>query len=91
MLRRTSVVAAVVGGLLLAGTGMASAGSGVHGGGQSGHQGHAENLCSAGHDSVLADCGNTYVYSPNILGGLLNLLSVPPADGGGGNNGGGNN
>ncbi|MFD5083545.1 hypothetical protein ACFWOG_13005 [Kitasatospora sp. NPDC058406] len=86
------VVAAAAGGLVLAGASTAVAGSGAH----HGYGGHVDRKpvagCAVGGDAGVANiCGNTNVYSPNILGGLLNLFPAPPVNGGGGggNNGGG--
>ncbi|WP_329880871.1 chaplin [Streptomyces sp. BE20] len=87
------VVVAAAGGLVLAGASAAVAGSGAHHG-YGGHDRKPVAGCAVGGDAGVANiCGNTNVYSPNILGGLLNLLPLPPVNGGGGggNNGGGNN
>ncbi|WP_327673849.1 hypothetical protein [Kitasatospora sp. NBC_00458] len=91
MIKKITAVSALVGGLVLAGAGGAAAGSGAY----HGHGGHDQKPvvgCAVGGDAGVANiCGNTNVYSPNILGGLLDLIIQPPATGGGGgNNGGGN-
>jgi hypothetical protein len=89
VIRKIAVVAALCGGLVFANAGLAAAGSGGYGGDE------GCSACSAGQGpDVSIGSGNTYIYNPQILGNLLNLLS-PPATGGGnnggGNNGGGNN
>ncbi|ROQ72522.1 hypothetical protein OG322_41405 (plasmid) [Streptomyces sp. NBC_01260] len=85
MIREIAVVAALCGGLVFANAGLAAAaGSGGYGGEK------GCSVCSAGQGpDVSIGSGNKYIYNPQILGNLLNLLS-PPAMGGGGGNGGGN-
>jgi hypothetical protein len=91
MIKRTAVVAAAAAGLVLANAGWAAASSDTH----HGSSARPAVACLVGKDAGVANlCGNTNVYSPNILGDLLhlNLLSpqppYPPNNGGGG---GGNN
>ncbi|MFD9425677.1 MULTISPECIES: hypothetical protein [unclassified Streptomyces] len=61
----------------------------VGSGGYGGDEGCS--VCSAGQGpDVSIGSGNTYIYNPQILGNLLNLLSPPATGGGGANNGGGN-
>ncbi|MFD5193646.1 hypothetical protein ACFWMU_37065 [Streptomyces sp. NPDC058357] len=86
MIRKIAVVAALCGGLVFANAGLAAAGNGAYGGEE------GCSVCSAGQGpDVSIGSGNTYIYNPQILGNLLNLLSPPATGGGGGNNGGGNN
>ena len=79
MIKTMAVTAAAATGLVLASASGAFAGSGGYGG---------ENETPSVACSI--NCGNAYVYNPNILGSLLNLLSPPPlpptGGGGGGNN-----
>ncbi|MCX4850706.1 hypothetical protein [Streptomyces sp. NBC_00893] len=91
MIKKMAVVAVAAAGLVVANASWAVANSGGYGGdhGRSGNSGVA---CVVGRDAGFSNiCGNTYVYNPNILDNLLNLLSPPTTGGGGGNNGGGNN
>ncbi|MER5352286.1 hypothetical protein ABT093_18400 [Kitasatospora sp. NPDC002551] len=89
MIRRIAVIAAAVGTLPVTGAGAGAAGadSAVYRGhhdNHHGHQGHQDGqpvaLCAAGpgHDGVVANCGKTYVRTPDILGGPPNPLSLPP-------------
>ncbi len=93
MIKKMAVVVAAAAGLVIANASWAVAGSDGHGGG-AGHSKKSGVACVVGHDAGGSNiCGNTYVYSPNILGGLLDLIVPPPTTGdggGGGNNGGGN-
>ncbi|MFF1785059.1 hypothetical protein ACFVX9_01160 [Kitasatospora sp. NPDC058243] len=91
MIKKFAVVAAAASALVLADASWAVAGSGGHGGTDR-RGGDVGIACVVGQDAGFSNnCGNTYIYKPNLLGDLLNLLSPPPTTGGGGNNGGGNN
>jgi hypothetical protein len=81
MIKQFAVAAAAAGGLLLA----SASGAFADSRGYAGENDSPSVVCSI-------NCGNAYVYNPNILGSLLNLLSPPPimppptGGGGGGNN-----